>query len=74
MLAHIAAQFSLLLLNARSKWPHVELFARQDGYKVLFDLIRQSLNWRYPDIAQFGLEIVWMTSMVPHRHPPLLLS
>lgn len=52
----------------RSKWSHVEVFAKQDGYTVLFDLISQSLHWRYPEIAQFGLEIIYMTCLV--THPP----
>lgn len=50
---------------SRSKWPHVEVFAKQDGYTVLFDLISQSLHWRYPEIAQFGLEIIYMTCLLP---------
>ncbi len=54
----------------RSKWPHVEVFAKQDGYTVLFDLISQSLHWRYPEIAQFSLEIIYMTCLVTHPPPP----
>lgn len=41
---------------------------KQDGYNVVFELIRQGLRWRYTEIAQFGLELIWLTSMVLLSH------
>jgi len=51
----------------------VDLFAKQDGYQVIFDIIRHSINWRYQEIPHFCLEIVYLTCLVSVS-PPLLCS